>query len=83
MKGLFRKQFDTPAEDEEEGEADGEGGTESTTTPLLAGHVTVLQRDHRQRGRKDDWEKTAAQPVRTVPVYLFQYIALFCIVFPG
>ena len=52
MKGLFRKQFDAPVEDEEE-EGEGEGETEARATPLQAGHVTIMRRDPKQSGRRD------------------------------
>lgn len=76
MKGLFKKQFDIPAEDEEE-EGEGEEETGSRAMPLQAGHATIMRRDPRQSGGRDSGAKVPVQMVCTWQCYSFAYHVLY------
>ena len=47
VKGMFKKQIDTPVEEEEEEEEERE------VTPLVPGHVTIMRREHRPNIQRD------------------------------
>lgn len=60
VKGLFKKQFDTLAEEEDEDEGEGEEETESKATPLQPGHVTIMRPE-----RRDARDVAPTRPVCT------------------